>query len=49
MFSQFQSFDLSAVQILESSCPKCEPNNADVWCEELFQMCLQRVLEVLAY
>jgi len=49
VYEAIKSFDLSAVQILESSCPKCEPNNADVWCEELFQMCLQRVLEVLAY
>jgi len=49
VYEAIKSFDLSAVQILESSCPKCEPNNADMWCEELFQMCLQRVLEVLTY
>ena len=43
----FQSLDFCAVQILENSCPKCEPHNADMWCEELFQMCLQRVIEAL--
>merc|ERR1712025_865085 len=30
VYEAIKSFDLSAVQILESSCPKCEPNNADV-------------------
>ena len=45
--STFQSLDVCAVQILENTCPKCEPENADMWCEELFQMCLQRVLEAL--
>ena len=47
ILTSFQSLDVSAVQILENSCPKCEPNNADMWCEELFQLCLQRVLESL--
>ena len=33
------------MQSLENSCPKCEPHNE--WSEQLFQMCLQRVLQVL--
>ena len=44
----FQEFDLPSLQILESSCPKCEPHNADLWSEQLFQLCLNRVLEALA-
>ena len=52
---QFQEFDLTAVQILESSCPRCEPRQPHQqeisWSheEELFQMCLQRVLWALGY
>ena len=42
-----QEFDLTAVQILESSCPRCEPHNADLWSEQLFNNCLQRVLQAL--
>jgi len=48
VYEAIKSFDRSAVHILESSCPKCEPHNADMWSEELFQMCLQRVLDVMA-
>ena len=49
-----QEFDLTAVQILESSCPRCEPrqpqDQTEPWRsqeEELFQMCLQKVLWAL--
>ena len=49
-----QEFDLTAVQILESRCPRCEPRQPqqrEIWSheEELFQMCLQRVLYALGY
>jgi hypothetical protein len=47
VYEAIKSLDFCAVQILENSCPKCEPHNADMWCEELFQMCLQRVIEAL--
>lgn len=47
VYEAIKSLDVCAVQILENTCPKCEPENADMWCEELFQMCLQRVLEAL--
>ena len=48
---------MTAVQILESSCPRCEPrqprqpHQEEIWSheEELFQMCLQRVLWALGY
>ena len=52
---KFQEFDLTAVQILESGCPRCEPRQPgdkdEVWSqeEELFQVCLQRVLWALGH
>ena len=45
MILLLQECDLAAVQSLENSCPKCEPHNE--WSEQLFQMCLQRVLQAL--
>jgi len=49
VYQTIKEFDLTAVQILESSCPRCEPHNADIWSEELFQMCLQRVMQALTF
>ena len=45
---------MTAVQILESSCPRCEPRQSGdqeefSQEEELFQMCLQRVLRALGH
>ena len=40
---------MTAVQILESSCPRCEPRQPGDQEEELFQMCLQRVLWALGH
>jgi len=48
IYDAIKSFDASAVQILESSCPRCEPENGDLWAEQLFHQCLHRVLEFLA-
>jgi len=48
IYDAIKSFDFSAVQILESSCPRCEPENGDLWAEQLFQQCLHRVLELMA-
>jgi len=47
VYHAIKEFDLTAVQILESSCPRCEPLNADLWSEQLFNNCLQRVLQAL--
>jgi len=47
VYHAIKDFDLTSLQILESSCPKCEPHNADLWSEQLFQLCLKRVLEAL--
>jgi len=47
VYHAIKDFDLTSVQILESSCPKCEPHNADLWSEQLFQMCLNRVVQAL--
>lgn len=55
VYHVIKEFDLTAVQILESSCPRCEPRQPRQqeisWSheEELFQMCLQRVLWALGY
>lgn len=57
VYHAIKEFDLTAVQILESSCPRCEPrqprqpHQEEIWSheEELFQMCLQRVLWALGY
>lgn len=54
VYHAIKEFDMTAVQILESSCPRCEPRQSGdqeefSQEEELFQMCLQRVLWALGH
>jgi len=47
IFKVIKACDVTAIRILEGSCPKCEPHNTDQWCKEFFQACVQRVADVL--
>lgn len=48
IYKVIKACDVTAIHILEGSCPKCEPHNADQWCRDFFQTCVQRVADILS-
>jgi len=47
VFKVIKACDMTALRVIEGSCPKCEPLNADQWCRDFFEACLQRVVDML--
>jgi len=47
VFNVIKGCDVTAIRVMEGSCPKCEPYNTDQWCKDFLQACVQRVVDIL--
>jgi len=47
VFNVIKGCDVTAIRVMEGSCPRCEPHNTDQWCRDFLHACVQRVVDIL--